>query len=104
MATTKDGGPAFPSPLEWEESSPSGEGKRRGCYDNGHDGMTLRDYFAAKALTGLLTNPNNEDNEIDKFVAADAYRMADAMLAARAAPLETVDSLRAAARSQTEGA
>lgn len=69
-------GPAFPVP------------------EQSHYGLSLRDYFAAKALQGLLANPGgpiqrhemhgwgftncNPDN-----VAATAYGMADAMLAAR---------------------
>ena len=50
--------------------------------DNEH-GMTLRDYFAAKTLQGLLSNRNAEA-AIDEF-AAKSYRMADAMLKARTA-------------------
>jgi hypothetical protein len=44
-------------------------------------GMTLRDYFAAKAMQGLLSNRNAEA-AIDEF-ATKSYRMADAMLKAR---------------------
>lgn len=47
----------------------------------GSDGMTLRDYFAAKTLQGLLSNRNAEA-AIDEF-AAKSYRMADAMMKAR---------------------
>lgn len=47
----------------------------------GSDGMTLRDYFAAKAMQGLLSNRNAEA-AIDEF-AVKAYRMADAMMKAR---------------------
>jgi hypothetical protein len=49
--------------------------------DNEH-GMTLRDYFAAKAMTGLLTAEivGEYSNE---HVAEIAYRIADAMLKAR---------------------
>lgn len=46
-----------------------------------HFGMTLRDYFAAKALQGLLA-----DHQIcatDKEFAKAAYEQADAMMAAR---------------------
>lgn len=44
-------------------------------------GMTLRDYFAAKALEqhGFLTRPYDTTDEAAK----DCYRMADAMLKAR---------------------
>ena len=45
-------------------------------------GMTLRDYFAAKAMQAILTNHKIED--CDDFVVANcAYQMADAMLEAR---------------------
>ena len=69
------GGPAFPfidsaSPLE-------------------HPGMTLRDYFAAKALLSpnapaisLMTLANGE-NVIDSWPCEWAYKVADAMLKAR---------------------
>jgi hypothetical protein len=58
---------------------------------NGHDGMTLRDYFAAKAMQGLLTdgwcadlrNDHYGENAGNRTVATDAYMMADAMLEAR---------------------
>jgi hypothetical protein len=43
-------------------------------------GMTLRDYFAAKAMTGLLTA---EIVGSDDHVAETSYRIADAMLKAR---------------------
>lgn len=45
-----------------------------------NDGMTLRDYFAAKAMHGLLAGTNCADG--NKIV-RDAYNIADAMLAAR---------------------
>lgn len=65
---TKDtGGPAFPVP---------------GLHENDdYDGMTLRDYFAAKAMQGDLTYGVHEDQFA--WVAARAYKMADAMLKAR---------------------
>jgi hypothetical protein len=49
--------------------------------DNEH-GLTMRDYFAAKAMTGLLTAEivGEYSNE---HVAEIAYRIADAMLKAR---------------------
>lgn len=49
-------------------------------------GMNLRDYFAAKAMQGILANPGQLDNVNDdaaKWVARDAYKVADAMLKAR---------------------
>jgi hypothetical protein len=44
-------------------------------------GMDLRDYFAAKAMQGLLSDPNVRQSW-DKF-AEDAYEMADAMMKVR---------------------
>lgn len=45
-------------------------------------GITLRDYYAAAALTGILSNPDTPQNT-PYYVSADAYRLADAMLEAR---------------------
>ncbi|EJA2551641.1 hypothetical protein MWS75_003719 [Serratia marcescens] len=65
------GGQAFPEPvMDFGQSR----------------GMTLRDYFAAKAMQGMLSNPGMWDllNERHaQSVAKDAYIMADAMLKAR---------------------
>jgi hypothetical protein len=46
------------------------------------DGMTLRDYFAAKAMAVLL-HPVGDDPD-EEHIAMMAYDMADAMLAERA--------------------
>jgi len=100
---TKNGGPAFPATL-------------RGVHNAEHDswhmvpgsnvlqertvtGMSLRDYFAAKAMASIIADvtrnspggfPTTEDGGTDSAqencystVATDAYAMADAMLAAR---------------------
>jgi hypothetical protein len=63
MSNPKTGGPAFPVAL------------------HNIDGMTLRDYFAAKALQGLLTNPDRQGDAYD--LALYAYSYADVMLVAR---------------------
>ena len=59
--------------------------------ENEH-GMTLRDYFAAKAMQGMFANPEDihvaEDETYQEYVneiARCAYLMADAMLKAREA-------------------
>jgi hypothetical protein len=44
------------------------------------EGMTLRDYFAAKALQRLLTS---DDIDVSYATAVLCYRMADAMMKAR---------------------
>ncbi len=49
-------------------------------------GMSLRDYLAAKAMQGILSNPGQLDNvnrEAAEWVSRDAYLVADAMLRAR---------------------
>ena len=45
------------------------------------NGMTLRDYFAAKAMQAILSNPEYGDE--DDSLAGAAYYVADAMLKAR---------------------
>jgi hypothetical protein len=47
-----------------------------------HKGMELRDYFAARAMQGMMV-----DTEIPNCtrIAKESYRMADAMLKARGA-------------------
>jgi len=71
MSKENDGGPAFP----------------RDHAHEGHNGMSLRDYFAAKALSGFLANPQQDYAPLItgklKMLAEEAYRLADAMLAAR---------------------
>jgi hypothetical protein len=52
---------------------------------NGHEGMTLRDYFAAKAMQVLIAKMMNEEgwDFIQEDVAMGSYQMADAMLKER---------------------
>jgi hypothetical protein len=45
-------------------------------------GMTLRDYFAAKAMQSMNARPDYADTPADA-IALDAYALADAMLAER---------------------
>jgi hypothetical protein len=75
------GGPAFPLPnhtKRWNDLE-----KR---YEQ-DEGMTLRDYFAAKAMQGMLSHhgavQNKKQAENDAAGAARAYAVADAMLKAR---------------------
>jgi hypothetical protein len=50
-----------------------------------HEGMTLRDYFAAKAMQGIIASeqPGDEEFATPEMYARDAYKYADAMLKAR---------------------
>lgn len=70
--SSKDGGPAFARPI----SRYSPDGSPCDIYD-AQDGMSLRDYFAAKALAALVAAENPPQ------AAKQAYQYADAMLAAR---------------------
>lgn len=74
MSNKDNGGPAFPTenarqtgPSSWHE-----------------EGMTLRDYFAAKAMQGFAASESEESGHwTDETVAERAYAWADAMLEAR---------------------
>ena len=77
MSNEYTGGPAFPVTTS---TAPLGVG------------MTLRDYFAAKAMQGLIgcftwresvDEVTKDDMEATQFTAITAYEMADAMLEAR---------------------
>ena len=48
-------------------------------------GMTLRDYFAAKAMQACFGAPLEASAEGKDYIAMHAYKMADAMLKAREA-------------------
>jgi len=65
MSNTNTGGPAFPYENRYE-----------------HEGMTLRDYFAAKAMQACIAKGAPL---IFIDIACKAYEMADAMLRAREA-------------------
>jgi hypothetical protein len=75
----EDGGPAFARPDTFE-------GETR-LWEEGHPGMSLRDYFAGQALQGILAYPYKIDGEETKYadvVARLSYQYANAMLKARA--------------------
>lgn len=76
MSNPNDGGPAFPQPGVYDASReqvyPVGA-----YYDAG--GMSLRDYFAAKAMAAI-----HAEYQSWEMVAEQAYKSADAMLAQRA--------------------
>ena len=50
--------------------------------DNEH-GMTLQDYFAAKAMQAMLGHPNSKVNASPEDYASAAYAVANAMLKER---------------------
>ena len=69
--TINDGGPAFPASYYTDD----GEWAKR-------DGMTLRDYFAAKAMQSYLVDKDRDSFTFEQWAKA-AYEMADAMLKTR---------------------
>jgi hypothetical protein len=48
-------------------------------------GMTLRDYFAAKAMQAIIGREDNRFTTTLEFVGGKAYQYADAMMKAREA-------------------
>lgn len=74
-----DGGPAFPEP--------GLSGLPNGDFIQGREGMTLRDYFAAKAMAAIIGEMDFNNPDFirlgPKPVSEGAYIIADAMLAAR---------------------
>lgn len=78
--TINTGGPAFTDTKE----SISHFG-----FPDAYTGMTMRDYFAAKAMGGLLLRNWSDfiggDNELIAQWGRSAYMVADAMLKARSA-------------------
>jgi len=56
----------------------------RSVSNSGQYGMDLRDYFAAKAMQGMLSGLLADGMDLGwSDVATNAYRMADAMMKAR---------------------
>lgn len=75
MSNIKGGGPAFPLQSIGPDFAP------------GYSGMTLRDYFAAKAMQGFIaghiSHHGHENHWLYTGIASEAYDVADAMLKAR---------------------
>lgn len=86
-----NGGPAFPVDLDFQVFCPENADEAKRLMS----GMTLRDYFAAKAMQGFLANPgagadcvstlNNGDRYMAITISEFSYKLADAMLKAREA-------------------
>ncbi len=76
-------GAAFPQPLyEGPDSL-----MRPRDFGTG-SGMSIRDYFAARAMQGMLTAnpPCKKSEDIVELIAKCAYHMADAMITEREKP------------------
>jgi hypothetical protein len=75
-----DGGPAFPHVAELVRVDENMVSTRQ-ITDGG---MSLRDYFAAKAMHAMLNTELRKDAWASvEAISKDAYKQADAMLAAR---------------------
>lgn len=74
MSEINDGGPAFPLPVADQECC--------GRFESGYGGMSLRDWFAAKAIQGLLASPDTSRATLEQIV-SDSYRIADEMIKER---------------------
>lgn len=86
MSTSNNGGSAFPCLPPQDTAAGSAVG-----YPHPEAGMSLRDYFAAKALVGVMGMVATRTHDTQRFdgstpedsMARDAYRLADAMLKVR---------------------
>lgn len=88
MSAINNGGPAFPADPSWLDPRTRDESRQQA------HGMSLRDWFAGKALAGLMANPGGpiQANGMSGWgltncdvsaVAKYCYALADAMLAER---------------------
>ena len=75
--STNTGGPAFPHTVEYKGADCAGIVP--------HGGMTLRDYFAAKAMQGFAAAADDTGWRSIDHIAEVSYQWADAMLKAREA-------------------
>lgn len=82
MNQKNDGGPAFPE-VRKTRQEPGQKARVQRVR-----GMSLRDYFAGQALAGMLADLPKTMYGLDweANAAQGAYKLADAMLAARGAP------------------
>lgn len=76
MTTKNTGGPAFPRPAR--------------DYNGAQVGISMRDYFAAQAMQGMLAHPTRYKPRPHEAylhwhtaMASEAYEIADAMIKAR---------------------
>lgn len=86
MEATNTGGPAFPCMPPQDTAAGSAVG-----YPHPDSGMTLRDYFAARAMVVYATENYAHGRDTgdgcewtDEDIAVWAYKLADAMIKARA--------------------
>ncbi len=83
MSAINNGGPAFPVDTAYQGDGSFGH--QTGSTTWQFSGVTVRDYFAAKAMQAAATNPAGADGFTFEERAVWAYAQADAMLKAREA-------------------
>jgi len=88
----EDGGPAFPVEVQ-ADGDGFLVGRQTSNCSGFATGISVRDYFAAKAMAGAVASTPFDDEEGNTFSCSDSwyadlayhsYRIADAMLKARA--------------------
>lgn len=79
MSKINDGGSAFPRPVGDNNANHPADR----LWNGAQEGMSLRDWFAGRAMHARLTGVNVARLDIRHAIAADAYAIADAMLLAR---------------------
>lgn len=82
----KDGGPAFPGKtiIAYKVDQDEYESNFSVPQYEHYEGMTLRDYFAARAMQGMLASERPDWVNIDNFGLANrAYSVADIMIKER---------------------
>ena len=72
--------PAFPTSHEEPDDYNGHNNSKKTVIDQG---MSLRDYFAARALQGMLASGNLPKTMPDADIAECSYNLADAMMEAR---------------------
>jgi hypothetical protein len=77
-ANTNTGGPAFPALGRYGRSAQLESALQQ-------DGMTLRDYFAAKAMQGFVSDSEWRMSRNPNETAKASYHQADEMIKARGA-------------------
>ncbi|MCA3190948.1 hypothetical protein [Cupriavidus sp.] len=94
-AKVSDGGPAFPVECQFGADGKLIGGIQTGNRTGWMEGMTLRDYFAAKTLpaciavatealaSGRVTMSDEQAADLRRAICIDAWGWADEMLAAR---------------------
>lgn len=84
MDKKQTGGPAFPGVDPYVHHPIHGKIHRESIGEGVCDGMTLRDYFAAKAMQAMVASPTYEAGWwAQDSIAAQSYSMADTMLKER---------------------